>query len=62
MPKVTTTIELTDKDREHIKTIQKETGEPTIIGVIRIALRDMAREISFSMPPEWSPVDGDQSQ
>jgi len=57
MTKVTTTIELTERDREHIKTIQRETGETTLIGVIRMSLRKLAKEMAFSMPPGWSPID-----
>jgi DNA-binding MarR family transcriptional regulator len=43
------TIELTEKDQEHIKAIQRETGDTTIIAAIRVALRVLARDINHSL-------------
>lgn len=47
-----TTIVLTDKDHQNIAIIQRETGEPTIAGVIRMALRILARDIAEYIPQE----------
>ena len=33
------------KDQEHVVIIQRDTGETTVVGAIRAALRKMAREI-----------------
>ncbi len=47
MTKVTTTIELTEQDREHIRVIQASTGDTTLIAVIRLALRKTAQGVVY---------------
>ena len=42
-----TTIVLTDKDKENIRIIQDEIGDPTTIAIIRYALRETAHAIAY---------------
>ena len=45
MSKRRVTIELTDRDQANLRVIQEETGDTSIVGPIRLSLRELAGAI-----------------
>lgn len=46
------TIELTPQDEARVKLIQEDTGDPTIVGAIRWALRYLANDLNQTISPD----------